>query len=60
MPASTKQPLFNQVTHGEVTPGGFPGPSLSAGTGLTGQALRVDSRGGVRSQAEGRLGQTVG
>lgn len=59
MPASTKQPLFNQVTHGEVTPGtpgGFLGPSLSAGTGLTGQALRVDSRGGVRSQAEGCLG----
>lgn len=42
MLASIKQPLFNQVTQGEVTPGGFLGLSLSAGTGLAGQALRVD------------------
>lgn len=57
MPVSIKQLLFNQVIHGEVTPGGLLGISLTAETGLAGKALRlqrtVESEAGLRG-AEGR------
>lgn len=54
MPASIKQAFFNQVTCGEGTPGRFLGLSLSAGTGLAGQALEVNRR--VESEARLRRG----
>lgn len=43
--------------YGEVTPGRILGLSLSAGTGLAGQALEVDRRVESEARLRGALGR---